>query len=79
MKADHWHRLKELFKVALPLDPEKRTTYLEEACRGDPGLRAEVEALLAADGKAAEFMELSLAKDAPALEETDEIGAEPDS
>jgi eukaryotic-like serine/threonine-protein kinase len=50
--------LKSLFDKALELDsPEDRSAYLEDACVGNPALRAEVERLLRAHGKARDFLE----------------------
>ena len=41
----------EIFHEALARgSPDERAAYLEQACGGDPGLRASVEALLRADG-----------------------------
>ena len=40
---------KKLFLGACDRPPEERAAYLERACRGDPALREEVEALLACD------------------------------
>ncbi len=49
--------VKSIFGCALEIEtPDRRAAYLDEACRSDPGLRAEVEGLLAALGKAGEFM-----------------------
>jgi len=42
-----WGRVKELFAAALERDPAARSAYLDQACAGDPALRAEVESLLA--------------------------------
>jgi len=47
----------ELFEAALDLDPLERADFLDKACADDASLRAEVESLLAADEKAAEFLE----------------------
>jgi serine/threonine protein kinase/WD40 repeat protein len=49
--------VKSIFGRALEFDaPGERAAYLDEACGGDPGLRAEVEALLAHLGRAGAFM-----------------------
>ena len=40
-------RFRALFAQALELPPEERGPFLDAACRGEPGLRADVESLLA--------------------------------
>jgi WD40 repeat protein/serine/threonine protein kinase len=47
---------KSIFGKALELEPAARSAYLDEACAGDPGLRARIDGLLAAHGQAGEFM-----------------------
>src|SRR5581483_3956460 len=47
---------KSIFGKALELDPAARPAYLDEACAGDPDLRARIDGLLAAHGQAGEFM-----------------------
>ena len=42
-------RVQDLFDRAVGLPPAERAAFLEVACAGDPGLRAEVESLLACD------------------------------
>jgi WD40 repeat protein len=49
MSEERRARVRALFDVATELPPEKRGAFLEAACSGDPGLRAEVESLLAFD------------------------------
>jgi len=44
----------QLFLDALELQPEKRQTFVDRACRGDPGLRRRVEELLREDDQRAE-------------------------
>jgi non-specific serine/threonine protein kinase/serine/threonine-protein kinase len=53
----------EIFHQALARSPEERAAYLEQACAGDPVLRASVEALLRANVGATGFLE----QPAPAL------------
>jgi serine/threonine protein kinase/tetratricopeptide (TPR) repeat protein len=43
-----WSKVKEIFGAALEREPAARSAWLDEACAGDPALRAEVESLLAA-------------------------------
>jgi serine/threonine-protein kinase len=45
----------EIFHKALARSPEERAAYLEQACVGDPALRASVEALLRANVGATGF------------------------
>jgi serine/threonine-protein kinase len=44
-----WKRLRKLFEEALEQPPETRSAFLEKECGGDTPLKAELEALLAAD------------------------------
>ncbi|MDQ3621993.1 MAG: hypothetical protein M3463_05830 [Verrucomicrobiota bacterium] len=54
-----WQRVKELFQAALERHPSQRSAFLQ-AGESDASLRAEVEALLAADEQAASFLEAPL-------------------
>jgi tetratricopeptide (TPR) repeat protein len=47
----------EIFHQALARRPEERAAFLEQACAGDPALRASVEALLRANVGATGFLE----------------------
>ena len=51
-----WERVAALFDEALELPPSERAGFLDRACAGAAELRAEVEALLAADEQAASFL-----------------------
>ncbi|MCB9897719.1 MAG: serine/threonine protein kinase [Planctomycetes bacterium] len=48
MKPERWSEVRRLFEDVLDLPPDERATRLERAGADDPGLRAEVERLLAA-------------------------------
>ncbi len=48
MTPELYQRLKPLFERALELPPEKRATFVDEACKGDPQLKKELQDLLAA-------------------------------
>ena len=50
MESNTWERLEAIFFEALELPPHERSAFVEEACGGDPELRVEVEAVLAAHG-----------------------------
>src|SRR5262249_2501733 len=59
----------EVFHEALGLaGPQERSAYLDRACAGDPGLRAQVEALLQAHAQASSFLAGPPAGLAPAPE-----------
>jgi hypothetical protein len=57
MKPERWHQLKSIFNRALDLDPTHRATFLDQACAGDPMLRAEIESLIASYDEAGGFLE----------------------
>jgi hypothetical protein len=58
--ADRWHRVKEIFGAAVDQPPGERAAFLDEACRNDAALRAEVESLLK-HHDADEFLEVPAA------------------
>ncbi len=49
MTPERWQRVKDVLAVALELQQEDRTSYLDKACSCDPSLRTEVESLLSID------------------------------
>jgi hypothetical protein len=54
--TDRWSRVAELFDQVLQRPRADRSEYLDAACQGDPELKAEVQALLDADDRAAGFL-----------------------
>jgi tetratricopeptide (TPR) repeat protein len=52
MSPERYERLCQLFDQAQPLVPAARAAFLEQACAGDPALRAELDKLLAHDQEA---------------------------
>ena len=52
MTESHPDKLKSLFHAALREPAEDRQAFIDRACQNEPGLRAELEALLAADARA---------------------------
>ncbi len=60
LTADRWRQLAPIFDEALDLEPEARAAYLDRVCAGDPGLRVDAEALLAADAGSGDFLEDSV-------------------
>jgi len=65
LDPERWRALRPLLDEALELPAGERAAFLDRACAGDPTLRAELEALLAADA-AAEHSPAGGALDAPA-------------
>ena len=57
MDPERYRKAGDLYHRALALTPERRTTFLEQACGDDADLRAEVDSLLAAHEQAGEFIE----------------------
>ena len=57
MEPERWKKIEELYKAAMAQPAEKRADILQDACPGDPELRAEVESLLEAAGDASSFLE----------------------
>lgn len=62
MNQERWRQLQELLQAAWSLEPEERSSYLDEHCK-DSELRAKAEALLAADESAEGYFD-RLASDA---------------
>ena len=56
MTPERWAQIEELFHLAAECEPERRAAVLDEACHGDPELRQEVEALLACDRGAGDYV-----------------------
>jgi eukaryotic-like serine/threonine-protein kinase len=57
MLAERWREIESLFVAALELTAEERSGFLDTACSSDPGLRREVESLLAHESLAGGFLE----------------------
>jgi serine/threonine-protein kinase len=56
MATSPWRRVEALFDEAAGLPAAERAAFLTGACGEDLAMRAEIESLLAADAKAAEFL-----------------------
>lgn len=56
MTPERYERLNRLVDAALDLDPLRRAAFLDEVCAGDAELRAEAEALIAADETGGDFL-----------------------
>jgi serine/threonine protein kinase/tetratricopeptide (TPR) repeat protein len=70
MKPERWRQVKEIFHSALELAPERRATFLAEACAGQNSLRTEVESLISLHEQPGHFI------DAPAFQAAAEMLAE---
>ena len=53
IEPEQWSKLEEIVSEALELDGSQRSSYLDQACRGDDALRREAESLVEADGDGA--------------------------
>ncbi|MBL8205245.1 MAG: serine/threonine protein kinase [Blastocatellia bacterium] len=71
MNKELWQQVEQIYFSALELRVEERKAYLEAACAGEAELRREVEALLASEDQAQDFLEI------PAMEQAaKELAAE---
>ncbi len=57
MSPEHWQQAKQIYLDALECAASERTAYLDRVCADDPGLRREVESLLACEAEAQDFIE----------------------
>ena len=58
MATENFKRAGEIFQNAIEIEnPAEREQYLENACKNDQELRADVEALLSAHEKAGDYLE----------------------
>ncbi len=59
MTPARFQTIEEIFLAALEQEPDQVSAFLDTACEGDAALRREVEALLASDQRAGQFIETS--------------------
>ncbi len=57
MSSDGWQRLKQLFEQAVELDPSARAQLLDKIATEDADLHRELQALLASDDQAEDYLE----------------------
>jgi len=62
MEPEQWGQIKQIYDLALSLEPSRREAFLNEVCAGNKSLRKEVDSLLACHSEAENFIE------APAIE-----------
>jgi serine/threonine protein kinase len=68
MTADRWHQVTAIFHAARQRDLASRAAFVAEACRVDPTLRPDVEAMLAGHDEAGAFGQTPFAPVASGLE-----------
>jgi TolB-like protein len=74
MTPERWQQIERVLQVALEHEPSERAALLERECAGDPGLREEVESLIASAQPANSFLEADAVEDAAVLlEDTDSL------
>src|SRR5579864_243504 len=76
MQPDSWNRVQGLFLSAVDLPPRERLAFLESNCAGDAELRAEVEAMLAADDNSGEAIASAVRGEASLLLESQPLEGE---
>jgi Tol biopolymer transport system component len=57
MDAERWQKVEQFCHAALEREPSERPAFLEEVCSGDEELRRKVEALLAREKQAENFLQ----------------------
>ncbi|MCG8457877.1 MAG: serine/threonine protein kinase, partial [Holophagales bacterium] len=72
LSPDRWRRLEELFEQARERGPDARQALLDKSCAGDPDLRSELEAMLAADEGAEDHLDQLIGKAALGVTESSE-------
>src|SRR6266487_119556 len=75
MKPERWKQVNDLFQSAVERAPGERAGFLHEACRGDEGLRRELESLLTSYERTKNFIELPAFEVAPELVTNAAVGA----
>src|SRR5688572_12286958 len=56
MTSDRWRRIEQIYEAALQRAPSERSVFLESACGGDEMLQRDVERLVTANDRAADFL-----------------------
>jgi serine/threonine protein kinase len=64
MTPERWEEVGRLYQAVVALQPQEREIFLDHACVDDTAMRGEVESLLAADDRAANFLISGAMKDA---------------
>ncbi len=81
MDRERWRRIDEILDAALDHASQERARFLDDACAGEPELRAEVESLIAADRDSGGILDAPVPVSPGALEpgltEQDGAGGDP--
>ncbi|MEF8796864.1 MAG: serine/threonine-protein kinase [Salinivenus sp.] len=77
LSDDEWTRIDHLLRELWDLDPDERAAFLDEACDGEPAIRQKVEALLAAEDRAPDFLDGDAASFVGPAYGGDGVGAPP--
>ena len=56
MTPERWRRIEEIYDAVLMRGEQERSAFLASACKGDDGLRHEVESLLGATRRPRDFL-----------------------
>ena len=75
MDSKNWVQIEKLYHGALELPPAKRADYISLSCRGNEGLRREVESLISSHVAAVAFMEEPVADQATRLIADEDISS----
>src|SRR5437867_19056 len=67
LDRERWERLSAMLDVALEMDADQRSGYLDEVSRSDSDLRADLDDLLAAEAASAPFLNQPAAERAAPL------------
>ncbi|MEW6366294.1 MAG: serine/threonine-protein kinase [Acidobacteriota bacterium] len=67
MDPQRWELIEALFHAALEREAAERGRFLDEACRGDAGLRSELDSLIASHEDSTRFLAKPVAEDAVML------------
>ena len=67
IEAARWRRITDIYHVAIERGPDKRASYLDEACADDDGLRKQVEAMIKSHEHSGDFIESPAFAEIPEL------------
>ena len=67
MSLENLNRLETIFLKAADMAHTEQAKFLDQACAGDPQLRAQVEAMLRSDEKGSESILLAVEQEAASL------------